>query len=1374
MPKGSDYGALILPAPKPAPRRPSAAPHPPAPSVNLRAPISAQPFRPAQQQAQRKVESAARALPQQPHPHIPLLPKPTPAQAHAVLHLAAERQRQSGVGKAAYYQALRNDPRSRPYVQAIEHYAHAANAHFAAQTGRKLDPALASVSPQALAQARAEAVAIGRQFLAQAHATAKPAPAPKDIGVPTFGLADIRIPGTAGLATGLSHALATVTPGLQGATPEAQFFRNLGKDALGIGELPLVGGYQVANAGLHAAGGDLRPAKQLAGAVAQGLERGAAGQLLKGNLSGAEQAVREHPLYSALEALGATGVAGRTAGALARGAGGDVEAVGFRGALARVGSQVRPPLALVDDAGAAKQGLVRQRTYSPDLLRKLAQVAKDSRREPVLDSSGAPVTIKDRGRTVPVLKPREGVLRNEEESLAKRRANFEAARTQAVEHIERENVRKASNAIDSPGRSPRKALRGALSNELVHLVATGTIRSERTFKADLEKRAREVETQVKNEGQYRTRAELNSARDNAKLLRQATASKAVARQIPEIVRQGIEVGKLRKGLDERLIGLDVHPRGELERSALSEYALAHMGARHFGPEDFAQVARQAAAEETKHAATAAEGPARIREARTLVEAAQAKEKLQRLTTTEQRPGSRGEGANATAAADRLIERLRAKGVTDLRRVPDSATAERLLAQTLAVARTAEAAQQEARARRLAATSRSSEAGTLRAGDGRVLTNAEIRAHAAAAGRNPDTLAHLPHVIQTGDKRAYHRQFRVSARPAPAHVSRTGALYARGSNVFGRQVVRDALTRSATTANLAEAVDKFVHEAGLRKANGTHFTPKEAVEAASRFEQEGGEPRFVPVRAFAAKLPTATRQAIADAQSSAQFDTAHQRLLDNRVITGESADIGHSTRNAVLVPKHLRDALEAQLKPASGLERSVQLLNAPFRMAVLPQPRWLTGNFIEPYLIRLPLSGAGVNLPGAALDIAAGRKALRAMERSGDPAQVRAAKEIRAQQFGGLFIGRRGASVRRSYQDFGGLTQRALYGAHVLRNLPAVKQLGDLTLSLPHAFFHVNRVIESLAQQQAFGKSVRGDIREITGKWSQTVLLGQRAVHEASEGLVDTPTQHRFMEDQYELLGQYGGQNPTTKRLIQTVAPFLPWTLASLRFVFWTLPAHHTGAFVALMKSAQSVQADWERQHADVPPGTLKDALVRPDGGLVDIARYTPFGATSPIVQGDLTNLTNTILPQLSGSEKALEGQDPFGRELQVPKTASNPQGKASGAQKVGIAGYSLAEALVPLLAQARRLREGGGTAYANSTIFSPKTKPGTSHGSAVNRTLNPFRETYLKAPKRGASSIADPYVRQEIQEAREEAKAALNDPYVKREIEEAKRAAAGR
>jgi hypothetical protein len=1200
----------------------------PAPSVNLRSTaLPTQPFQGAQQQAQRRVVAAQKRLPKEPTPHIPRLANPTPAQAHEALSVAQAHQRASGKPAVTYWRELRNDPRQRDYIRTVEHYAHAAQGHLDAQVGRTLG-------------AREHAAEAGRRFLAEGpRSTARPAPAPKDIGLPLFGFGTVRVPGTAHIVGGLSHLLASITPGLRGNTPETAFVRNFANDAVSVGELPVLGGYQFVGAGLHALTGDLGPAKRLASGVAQGVEHGAAGQLVQGNFAGAERAVREHPLFSALEALGASGVAGRTAGALARGIGSDVEAEGLRGAAARLGSQVRPPVALVDDAGAARQGLVRQRTYSPDLIRKAAQVLVDKRRAPVLDASGAPVRISDRGRTVPVLKPRERLLRSEEESLAKRRGNFESSRTQAVEHVERENVRKAVNAIEQHRRTRLPELKGAISKELVHLVATGTLRNADTFRADLEAHAKRAEGALKNPGQFRTRAELKAAQGNARLLRAALNSPRVTMQIPTIVQQGLRVAELRKAMDERLIGLHVHPRDELERAALSEYALAHMGAAHDGE-------------------------------------------------------------------------------------------------------------------------------ALRGANGQPLTNGQIRTHAEANGRNPDTLAHFPHVIEAGDKRAYHRAFRISSRPVPAHVSRTGALFHRGSAAFGREVVRDALTRSSTTANLAEAIDRFAHEAGLRKPNGAHFTAAEAVEAANRFQDEGGEPRFVPMRAFGATLPKGTRTLIADAQSSAQMETAHQRLLNSRTLT--EADRSDRTPNAVLVPKHLHDALAEQLTPAGALERRVQLLNAPFRMAVLPQPRWLTGNFIEPYLVRLPLVGAGVvNLPGAALDIAAGRKALNVMERSGDPAQVRAAKEIRAQQFGGLFIGRRGASVRRTYQDFGGTTGKVLYGAHVLRNLPAVKQFGDLALSLPHGFFHVNRVIESVAQQQAFGKSVRRDVQQFTGKWSQTVVLGQRALEDVGKGLVNTAAQHRFMEAQYELLGQYDGFNPALRKLVQTVAPFLPWTLASLRFVFWTLPAHHTATFVALAKAAQTVQADWEREHADVPPGTLKYALLGKDGGLTDVARYTPYGATIPPVQGDLSQLTDTILPQISGSVHALQGQDPFGRELQVPKTPGNPEGKATGAQKAEIALNSLFEAMVPLVAQGRRLREGGGTAYANSTVFSPKAKPGTSHMSALRRTFDPFRPTYLKQPK----GAGDPYVRQEVARAKSEAQAMLKDPYIRREIEEAKAAA---
>ena len=40
-----------------------------------------------------------------------------------------------------------------------------------------------------------------------------------------------------------------------------------------------------------------------------------------------------------------------------------------------------------------------------------------------------------------------------------------------------------------------------------------------------------------------------------------------------------------------------------------------------------------------------------------------------------------------------------------------------------------------------------------------------------------------------------------------------------------------------------------------------------------------------------------------------------------------------------------------------------------------------------------------------------------------------------------------------------------------------------------------------------------------------------------------------------------------------------------------------------------------------------------------------------------------------------------------------------------------------------------------SNIFSPKTKPGTSYGmSALERTYNPFRPTYVKPPGTAAAA----------------------------------------
>jgi hypothetical protein len=196
-------------------------------------------------------------------------------------------------------------------------------------------------------------------------------------------------------------------------------------------------------------------------------------------------------------------------------------------------------------------------------------------------------------------------------------------------------------------------------------------------------------------------------------------------------------------------------------------------------------------------------------------------------------------------------------------------------------------------------------------------------------------------------------------------------------------------------------------------------------------------------------------------------------------------------------------------------------------------------------------------------------------------------------------------------------------------------------------------------------------------------------------------------------------------VIQGPAPFLPWALNAARFVFWTMPAHRSAQTALLVRLDRVVQKDWEQLHKGVPPG-MGLAVPNGKGGWVDIARYTPYGLSGPIAEGDLKNVTGQLLPQISATEAAIEGKDPFGRDLVM----SSHQ-KPTGGQKLKVAGNSLAEALVPYLANARRLREHGETAFADSTLLHPRTKPGTSHGmSAAERVLDPFRPTYLSAGPR--------------------------------------------
>ena len=1191
-----------------------------------------------------------------------------------------------------------------------------------------------------------------------------------------------------------------------------------------IAEWPYVAGFSLGKAGVEAATqGSLAPLGHLASSFGKAVSQGAVGQAVQGNWQGAAKAASEHRVMTALELAGLTSAAGRAAGAFARS-----PLLGPKPTVGpSIRSRIAPSIAYERDVGAAQAPAGRfQQRYSGDITRQLAQMALHRRAEKITQpETGRPLTVSERGGIqMPVLAPRRGRegRPGQEATLQQKLAHHIGAGAQAMEFQARERVNKRLTAIERRhARVPIPEVRGKDARALVHLVVSGTIKSPASFMADLRKEyektrgalgEHERAVAAGRESAYGTKEDLATAQENAAMLKRALSNPNVEAQRQLIVEQGRRIAEYLNEADRERVALGLQPFGEAERAKLTEYAIAHMDARwytkaeHQAAEEavLARGGSQAEADAVGgrspealaayhlHAEQGAHSAQELKDARAELRASReakavgplksdqtkaAERELLKAEHGRQRilgrqASRRAREGGAASSAERKVLAGATTRVSEAKTALREAKATDQREQKPALEARVSSAKQRLRAaeaeHRLVRADREAHPlppreENLRGPEGHQLTNAEIRAHARANGVEPDALAYAPHLIRTGSKRAFHKRFRPGSRPTTARFQRTGALQARGARAIGQDVLHQEAANKATAINLARAHDRIVREYGRRKPDGQMWNPKEANEAVDLLRKEGrGE--WTPIRAYSTRNPVGVLAKISEAQQpQAALESAHQGIFrESRIDPGDTSTAG---RNVVLVPSHLLEELEKLASPSNEGERFFQMLVGPFRRAVLPQPRWLAGNFIEPYFVRLPLSGAGINLPGLGMDVIAAKRVLASLKRSGDPRAKEAFRMIEAQQTRpGLFVGKqRAASTYRRAEDFTGRTASVVRAVERVGSIPAIHQVAWLVVKLTNGFFNINRAIETSAQYQAFGKSARRDIQDFTGSWFQSLRLGQRAVDEVARGLTDTPTQHRFMTEQHELLGKYDGWSPKMKWLVRTYAPFLPWTLAALRFVYWTLPAHHTVAFTGLMKLAQGVIKEWEAEHEEVKQanitGTLRDALKTEPGHYIDIARYTPYGATIPAARyGDLANLFSQFVPQASGATEAFSGRDPFGRTGQVPKTEATPKGEPTGAQKVRGGLAQFLESLVPGASTAKRLLEGGGTPYFTSDLASeiqrriegkgPLIKPGSVHGEAAwERTFNPFRATVLKASGGKAGAATTPA--QELREARQ-------------------------
>lgn len=579
--------------------------------------------------------------------------------------------------------------------------------------------------------------------------------------------------------------------------------------------------------------------------------------------------------------------------------------------------------------------------------------------------------------------------------------------------------------------------------------------------------------------------------------------------------------------------------------------------------------------------------------------------------------------------------------------------------------------------------------------------------------------------------------RSGSRKSADTYGKTGRSEALGINAHGEQAAIDALVHTQGVVSAAKNWDRFVGAFGVKSPRGELMTWDEAEEMA-RALREGlndelpGRGPYVPVRVAPGRYDQTRIEEILRGQAPADAEQP-KGVISSKVaeaLAGRPPEDRATARNVVLVPEHVLATFgKHQEMTTSELAKLGQAATNAFRSSVLPlSTKWLTGNVAEGVL-RLAVAGV------TPIDVALGRRYLRDLIEK--DAEWGTALQARTQ--GGLLYGT--ADRLAVHRDRTMFDETALEGVarggQALRHLPVVKQAIDGYMAFAHGVFTFNKWIEQQFQAGVVGKEVRRRVQEDTQSWSRSwqvaVGLGRDAYRDALNGATNTPAQVRFARAIDETLGKYSRFSPQMRRVTQTMAPFLPWYANAARFVYWTLPTKHPVKTAVLVALEQQFAKDMEAQAASMPPGDLAANPQRADGGIVPIARFTPFGAfTSLGRDGEVAaeSVLDPFLPQLSSAIRALAaGQDAFGRKLKT-HDGSDPH-------RAGIAAYALIEAFLPMAQVARRLREKGSTAFSDSTFWEPHTKPNTAHGrSAVGRIFNPLGPTYLGS--KGGKVISSP------------------------------------
>jgi hypothetical protein len=1079
----------------------------------------------------------------------------------------------------------------------------------------------------------------------------RPGPSLHDIG--RFLTGPVRAQAPSGRLTGRGLPGAAVTPGL--FRPGAGPYR-IGMDALNFPRNAVISGYDAGKAAYGLAGyapgspqkGSSREARRLVG----GLTRGALGELVvHGDPKAAAKAFKAHPLYSALEVTGAGQVLGRAALAPARGS---------RGSSGR--RHVRAPLRY-----GPGRDQVKHRSYSANLaVQEIQRAAERSQRKRGLDPNRARGTGKYGRQTFELnqqvdefaaqaegmrRRGREETVREAARMLPTRRGKEGSRRGRVAAAVDR-SIQQTADSTALPGRlsHPRA------ERDVVLAAVEGRLHGPRTFKRDVRRERDRLQKVYVAERKSWSRPQREANRAQVKALDRVLGDPRALANSEAVFRAAAHYKQVGGKIERELVGAGALDPAQALAAKVRPYAVAHMGARHDpklrAPEHMA--ARHAQAREVEAAAKqtlehASGRVKRLAAQRDRVVGGQRVKRGQDAARGAQTAYYVGEHrfTSRAAAVARVKEaggKIRQVALTgrEASRVGEMSRIDRALKQARVDRRAAEAKWKQARRDRVASDPKKYATGLVDAHGNRISTQQiveHMRAHPDHGGGagELDLPGFVSHRLDTRGARSFFVNW-WDKRQTVDSKTRTGEATRTGAHASDFAALAEHLVRGRGVVDAIKSFDGFARQVGVKRADGKHYTWAEAQAAAPDMVEAYGQ-EMVPVRVAPARYDERTRQGILERQDVGSGEQALENLtvrrLDEALREPPQGQTG--TRNVVLVPaRQVERFREHQAMVALRGARIGQAYTRIFRATVLPfSTKWLFGNAAEA-VIRSVAYGI------TPLDIVRGGKFFDAVKRVDDDTF----KQLDVRSRGGLLYGSGDRlNVHRTDKSFEGSVLEA--PAKIIATgvrLPVIRQIGQGLGAYERAVFGLNRAMESRGFQTAVaGKFARKQIQELTGSWGKAIRLEREALDEVARGMLNTPKQVQLARYTDEVLGKYNRFSPDTRRITQTIAPFLPWFLNAGRFVYHTLPVKHPAKTALLANIEVTLNREIQDARKKVPPGDLESAIRLKDGGLLPLSRYTPFGAFTNLPEGAL----DPFLPQFTTFYNNMQGRAWTGKELRL-------------------------------------------------------------------------------------------------------------------------------